>query len=103
MEKRRDPSHVRVLTEQEVHRLLTDVGLIDLHWAGYLFELALEQLLQASFPMPGDKERVREMFEADAGVDSLGIGIHRCDGEIRFAYPITIVVGTKPDPAKRDH
>ena len=103
MEKRRDPSHVSVLTEQEVHRLLTDVGLIDLHWAGYLFDLTLEQLLQASFPMPGDKERVRDMFEADVGVDSLGIGIHQCDEGIRFAYPITIVVGTKPDRAKRDN
>jgi hypothetical protein len=46
--------HVSVLTEQEVHRLLTDVAL-DLHWAGYLFDLTLEQLFQASFPMPATR------------------------------------------------
>lgn len=103
MEKWRDPSHVRVLTQHEVHGLLTDVGLINLHWGGYLFDLTLEQLLQASFPMTGDKERLRAIFEADVGIDSLGIGIHRCAGEIRFAYPITIVVGTKPSTATSTH
>jgi ubiquinone/menaquinone biosynthesis C-methylase UbiE len=97
METLRDPSHVRVLTEANVHGLFTDVGLVNMRWTGYLFELELSQLLQASFPRPGDAERVRAIFEADVGVDDLGIGVRRSDGEIRFAYPIAVVVGTKPD------
>jgi SAM-dependent methyltransferase len=96
MERLRDPSHVRVLTEVELHRLLTDVGLVDLRWAGYSFELDLAQLLQASFPKAGVADRVRTIFEADVGVDDLGIGVRRSDGAIRFAYPIAIAVGTKP-------
>jgi hypothetical protein len=96
VEKLRDPSHVRVLSESELRGLLTAVGLVDLRWAGYLFELQLEQLLQASFPRPGDAERVREAFEADVGTDALGIGIHRSGEAVRFAYPIAVAVGTKP-------
>jgi hypothetical protein len=33
------------------------------------------------------------MFEADIGVDDLGIGVYRAGAAIRFAYPITIVGG----------
>ncbi|HLW67694.1 MAG TPA: class I SAM-dependent methyltransferase [Gemmataceae bacterium] len=95
MERLRDPSHVRVLTEAELRGLLAEVGLVDLRRAGYLFELELEALLQASFPRPGDADRVRELIEADVGVDKLGIGAHRRGGTVRIAYPITIVVGTK--------
>ena len=96
MERLRDPSHVRVLTEPELRGLLTAAGLVDQRWAGYLFELELEALLQASFPQSGDATRVRELIEADVGADDLGIGVHRFDGAVHFAYPIAIAVGTKP-------
>ena len=95
VERRRDPSHVRVLTEAQVHDLLTDAGLVELRWAGYLFELQLTQLLQASFPRPGDADRVRAIFEGDVGRDELGIGVHRRGGELCLTYPIAIAVGRK--------
>jgi SAM-dependent methyltransferase len=95
MERLRDPSHIRVLTEAELREILTAVGLVDLRWSGYRFELELEALLQASFPRPGDLSRVRELIEGDVGVDALGIGVHRVGGVTRIAYPITVVVGTK--------
>ena len=93
MERLRDPSHVGILTEVELRELLTAVGLVDLRWAGYLFELELEALMQASFPRPGDASRVRELVEADIGVDKLGIGIHGLDGAVRIAYPIVVAAG----------
>jgi ubiquinone/menaquinone biosynthesis C-methylase UbiE len=103
MERLRDPSHVRVLTEAELRGLLRAIGLVDLRWAGYLFELELEALLQASFPRPGDADRVRDLIEADVGVDELGIGAHRLGGTVRIAYPITVVVGRKrAEPAVAD-
>ena len=96
MERLRDPSHVGILTEAELHALLTAAGLVDLRCAGYLFELELEALMQASFPRPGDASRVHELIEADVGVDDLGIGAHRSGGAVRIAYPIAVMVGTKP-------
>ena len=97
MEKLRDPSHVRVLSNAEVGELMTRVGLVDLRWAGYLFELELNTLLRASFPLPGDAERVQELFERDVGMNRMGIGVHRSGGEIRFAYPIVVAAGRKPE------
>ncbi|HVN81066.1 MAG TPA: methyltransferase domain-containing protein [Terriglobia bacterium] len=96
MERLRDPSHVRVLTETELRGLLTAAGLIDLRWSGYLFELELKALLQASFPRPEDASRVRGLIESDVGVDDLGIGVHRVGEVVRFAYPIAVVSGIKP-------
>ena len=96
MERLRDPSHVRALTEVELRELLTSAGLLDLSWSGYLFELELEALMQASFPQPGDESQVRALIEADVGVDDLGIGVHRVGEVVRFAYPIAVVSGIKP-------
>jgi SAM-dependent methyltransferase len=95
MERLRDPSHVRILTEGELQGLLTAAGLVDLRWAGYQFELDLESLMQASFPRPGDAGRVRELIEADVGVDNLGVGAHRLGETVHIAYPIAVVVGAK--------
>ena len=53
-------------------------------------------MMEASFPEPGNVERVRELIQADVGADALGIGVHRSDGGVRFAYPITVAAGTKP-------
>jgi ubiquinone/menaquinone biosynthesis C-methylase UbiE len=85
MERLRDPSHVRVLAEAELMQLLTAAGLRDLRRAGYLFELDVDALLQASFPREGDARRVRECIEADVGVDDLGIGAGRVGGTLRIA------------------
>jgi ubiquinone/menaquinone biosynthesis C-methylase UbiE len=95
MEKLRDPSHVRVLTESEMQGLFQAVELRNILRAGYLFELGLKQLLAASFPKSDDANQVRAIFEADVGADNLGIGVHHSGGDIRFAYPIVILVGTK--------
>ena len=95
MEKLRDPSHVHVRTEVELRSLFQAVGLRNIQRAGYLFELGLEQLLAASFSMPDDVSRVRALFEADVGTDNLGIEVHHSGGDICFAYPIVILVGTK--------
>jgi ubiquinone/menaquinone biosynthesis C-methylase UbiE len=103
MERLRDPSHVRVLTESELRGLMTAAGLVDLRGSGYLFELELEALLQASFPRPGVASRTRELIEADVGVDDLGIGAHRSGGAVRIAYPIAVVVGTKPAESGASH
>jgi len=97
VERLRDPSHVGVLSNAEVAKLMTDLGLVDLRWTGYLFELELNALLQGSFPRPGDADRVRDLFEHDIGANCLGVGVHRREGGIWLAYPIAIAAGRKPD------
>jgi SAM-dependent methyltransferase len=98
VEKLRDPSHVRALSLEDLTALCRDAGLWDLRTAFFKLEVALEALLGASFPNPGDADRIRQAFADDLGVDRLGVGAHRRDGAIHFAFPIVVVVGEK-EPA----
>ena len=95
VEKLRDPSHVRALPLEELTGLCHDAGLRDVRKAFFRLEVALESLLASSFPNPGDVDRIRQTFEADIGVDRLGVGAHRRDGAVHFAFPIVVLAGQK--------
>jgi ubiquinone/menaquinone biosynthesis C-methylase UbiE/GrpB-like predicted nucleotidyltransferase (UPF0157 family)/8-oxo-dGTP pyrophosphatase MutT (NUDIX family) len=96
MEHLRDPSHVRALSLEELTGLFQEAGLENARRQFYKHEFGLEAVLQGSFPKPGDAERIRQLLEDDLGVDRLGLGAHRKDGRIHFAYPVVILVGHKP-------
>jgi ubiquinone/menaquinone biosynthesis C-methylase UbiE len=93
VEKLRDPSHVRALPREELTGLCHDAGLRDVKTAFYKLDVPLEELLSRSFPNPGDADRIRQTFADDIGVDRLGVGAHRKDGAIHFAFPIVVIVG----------
>lgn len=95
MERLRDPSHVRTLSREALGAAAAAAGLRDLRWADYSFSIDLERLMRGSFPTPGDVERVHAMFEADVGVDRMGLGLQREGGLITLTYPVAIVSGTK--------
>ncbi|KYF68039.1 methyltransferase type 11 [Sorangium cellulosum] len=94
-EKIRDPSHARALTERELCALFDAAGLEIERLARYGLEMELEASLGASFPAPGGADRLRALYRADVGVDALGVGAALRGDEIRFAYPVVIVVGRK--------
>jgi ubiquinone/menaquinone biosynthesis C-methylase UbiE len=98
VEKLRDPSHVRALSLEELTGLCHDAGLRDVRTGFYKLDVPLEELLARSFPNPGDADRIRQTFADDIGVDCLGVGAHRRDGAIHFAFPIVVVAGM-PKPA----
>ena len=95
VEKLRDPSHVRALSLEELTGLFHDTDLRDVTTAYFKLGVPLEELLARSFPNPGDADRIRQTFAEDIGVDRLGVGAHRQDGAIQFAFPIVVIVGTK--------
>jgi ubiquinone/menaquinone biosynthesis C-methylase UbiE len=95
MEKLRDPSHVRALALEELTGLVTQAGLREVRTQLYKHEVELGQVLQRSFPNPGDADTIRQMFAEDLGVNRLGVGAHRREGNIHYAYPIAVVVGKK--------
>jgi SAM-dependent methyltransferase len=95
VEKLRDPSHVRALPLAELIGLFAGAGLRDVRTAFFKLDVALEEVLARSFPNPGDADRVRHTFADDVGVDHLGVGAHRRDGAIHFAFPIVVVAGRK--------
>lgn len=94
-EKLFDPSHNRALTAEEMLGLVEDAGLRDLGLAFYRMEMELERQLAASFPNPGDDERLRRLLRDDVGIDRIGVGADLRGDEIHYAYPVTVVVARK--------
>jgi hypothetical protein len=73
--------------------LCHDTGLQQLRTAFFKMEVELEALLAASFPNPGDADRIRQTFTDDLGIDRLGLGVTGKNGVIHFAFPIVVLVG----------
>jgi SAM-dependent methyltransferase len=95
-EKLRDPSHTRTLTPDEICRMAGELHIKDVKTKFFQSVRNLNAHLQASFPNPGDAEKVRQIFREDIGTDDLGLGARLESGEIYFTYPIMVLVGIKP-------
>jgi ubiquinone/menaquinone biosynthesis C-methylase UbiE len=108
VEKLRDPSHVRALPPAELRSLGRQIGLVESAvCSDFVPPIALEAVLKTSFPNPGDLEKVRALYRADAqsGVDALGLRAQFSTDQIMVQYPMTLVVwrrpGRPPHPARR--
>lgn len=95
LELLRDPSHTHALTELEFDALYQHSALVNSQYTSYAVELELEAQLKASFPNPGDEDRIRAMVVNDIGVDHLGISARRVGTQIMYSVPIRVYVGYK--------
>jgi len=95
MEKLRDPSHTQALSYDSWEQLLGESVLRNLQRGSYKVPMELEKQLKASFPNPGDDEKIREVFRSDINTNSLGMDAHWVGDEIHFTYLISIYVGNK--------
>jgi len=95
MEKLRDPSHVRAMPRTELVSLFDRAGLPAPRWTPYRLEGELESLLARSFPLPGDADKIRTIFQASLEDDRLGIPIEKDGTQLRYAYPVAILVSQK--------
>jgi len=95
LELLRDPSHVHALTFSEMESIIVQSGLLDVRTQRYRVDGDVESQLRASFPNPGDEEKIRELFKADLDSDRLGINVRMSGGRIHFSVPILVVVGQK--------
>ena len=95
MEIIRDPSHTHALDVDEFAELFQQSGLVACRQGNYGVKIELETQLRASFPRPGDTERLREMIIGDIGVDNLGINAHREGDAVAYTVPVMIFVGRK--------
>ena len=99
VEKLRDPSHVRALAPEELRALGAEVGLVERAVSSYYVpQIPLEAVLATSFPMPGDLERVRDLYRVDArsGLDTLGLRAQYSGEQITVQYPMTLIVWQRP-------
>lgn len=96
LETLRDPSHVKTLSPEQLRDLGDNLGLSYLHSAFFGLNTALEDLLRASFPPPGNAERYRQKVGDDIGKNLLSINAYRLENAIHFRFPTSIAVWTKP-------
>ena len=95
IEKQRDPSHVRALPPAELRALGKHSGLVEIAVSSYRVpSIPLEAVLATSFPMPGDLEKVRDLYRLDAqsGADTFGLRTEFSADQITIQYPMTFVV-----------
>jgi ubiquinone/menaquinone biosynthesis C-methylase UbiE len=92
MEKLRDPSHVCALKLSALRGLFDDAGLPEPVVVHYQMHVELEGLLQASFPIPSDREVIREMISSSLADDDMGVNTRREEGKIFITYPIALLV-----------
>ena len=95
MERLRDPSHVRSLPVDEHRELYARVGLPEPRVTSYRLEGELESLIGRSFPRPGDDEKIRELFRASLADDALGIEPRLENGQIRYGFPVSVLVAKR--------
>ena len=94
MEKLRDPSHTHALSLEEMTALFAATGLRNPRIDRWQMEGDLESLLTRSFPMPGDDERVRQMFRKSLEDDAMGIAPRMHEGSIVYAFPMVLLRST---------
>jgi ubiquinone/menaquinone biosynthesis C-methylase UbiE len=95
MEKLRDPSHVRALTLAELEATMAGGTLSVPRIDSYRMNVGVKGLLERSFPAPGDEPRIRAMFEQALADDGMGVRAVRVEDDIRFDYPIAILVADR--------
>ncbi|MBI3529494.1 MAG: methyltransferase domain-containing protein [Betaproteobacteria bacterium] len=96
MELLRDPSHVRALPVAELKALFPASGLPEARITFYELRDELENLLGRSFPNRGDDDKIREIFRTSARDDRLGIPIRLEGTRVHYAYPVAVLVATRP-------
>ena len=92
LEKLRDDSHVKAFSLAELQGMAKDAGLVQVRIQFYRLEIELEQQLKASFPKPGDADKIRQFVMNDKD----GIVSCRRDKDVYLVYPIVIMAGAKP-------
>ena len=100
-EKLRDPSHARALRLEELQAMAAGAGMGEVRCSFYRLATEMESQLAASFPNPGDEERLREMLRQDVGRNQTGLEPY-WDGErLRFSYPCVVLSGRVSHASER--
>jgi ubiquinone/menaquinone biosynthesis C-methylase UbiE len=95
MERKRDPSHARVLSLDELRALANGVNVTEVAVEPYRTPMMpLEAILATSFPTEYTIDDIREIFREDAvsGEDRLGVQAQVTEGALFISYPMATLV-----------
>lgn len=95
LEQLRDPSHVHVLSRDEISELFTRQQLQDVRFGEYKVELTVEEQLAASFPVPGGADEFRRLLQNDVTENRYGVSARWEAETLCYAVPIVAAAGRK--------
>jgi hypothetical protein len=87
--------NVKALTFAELNKMFKEISLTIINTDSYGVEMDLERLLPSSFPYPGDKDKIRQLFIEDVQNNILGVNSHYTGTEIHFTYPTSMIIAQK--------
>jgi len=96
VERCRDPSHTCALTADETSALVAMAGLQVSRRHLYAWDVTADSLVQRSFPTEIDRSELQRRYEADIGIDRMGMDARRVDGVVYLTFPTLITVAQKP-------
>jgi SAM-dependent methyltransferase len=95
IEKRRDPSHTKALTQEELTELMCAEGLVVEKRHLYAWQVSAESLLARSFPADDSRDSIYRSYEADVGVDATSMNARFIEGVLHVTFPTLITVARK--------
>lgn len=95
LERMRDPSTTRFLPLSELQALFAKAGLDAPALQSYRIPIELDAFVSASFPNPGDEDKLKDLIRASIADKSLDLGAHERDGKLFFHYPAVILSVTR--------
>jgi len=84
IERLRDASHTRTLTEAELHALGARLGLTEPRSLRAQFEIDFEEWIERAYPVEKDRRKARSMMEAAVDEDRCGLRVWWQDGRLKF-------------------
>jgi ubiquinone/menaquinone biosynthesis C-methylase UbiE len=95
VERMRDPSHTQAFTQDGLKDLMHQAGLTSFRSHLYAWEVAVQGLLERSFPNPADEAKLWKLYESDVGLNNIGMNARYLDGKLHVTFPTLILVGSK--------
>jgi len=96
LERLRDPSHLRALTDSELQQLMAKSGLALVHTAARDVEVHLDRWLDLTAAAPEARRSIRTALTADLdGVQATGMRPYVRDAELKFLHTWLVVIGRK--------
>jgi ubiquinone/menaquinone biosynthesis C-methylase UbiE len=84
IERLRDDTHTRSLTEAELHDLGARAGLVDPRTLRAQFEIDFEEWTERAYSPAENRRQARSMMEASVDEDRCGLRVWWQDGRLRF-------------------
>lgn len=84
IERLRDASHTRSLTEAELHALGAQLGLAEPRALRAQFAIDFDEWIERAYPCEENRRKARSMMEASVDEDRCGLRVWRQDGRLKF-------------------